>query len=97
METDHIVPNGEGGTDEIENAIPVCFECHAEIHSYNPDHPRGRKYTEGELRQHKNQWLKLCKRTPESLIKSFLQSDLGPLQALLDELEFNIKDTEEID
>ena len=32
METDHILPQSEGGTDDVENAIPVCFECHAEIH-----------------------------------------------------------------
>lgn len=44
METDHIIPTEDGGDDSIENAIPVCFECHAEIHSYNDSHPRGRKF-----------------------------------------------------
>jgi hypothetical protein len=43
LELDHMTPAGEGGSDEIENAIPVCFECHAEIHSYNDKHPRGRR------------------------------------------------------
>ena len=23
-----MIPRDEGGTDEIANAIPVCFECH---------------------------------------------------------------------
>ncbi|MBN2287248.1 MAG: HNH endonuclease [Tissierellales bacterium] len=90
METDHIVPTSEEGTDDIENAIPVCFECHAEIHSYNNDHPRGRKFTSEELKQHKQQWLDACKEQPEILLKVFRQSDVGPLQALLDELEFNM-------
>src|SRR5437667_10679432 len=61
METDHITPKAEGGTDEIDNAIPVCFECHAEIHLYNPAHPRGRRYTPDELRAHRDQWLELCR------------------------------------
>lgn len=89
METDHIVPKDDGGDDKIENAIPVCFECHAEIHSYNNKHPRGRKFTPTELRQHKDQWLKICKNHPEIFIKSFMRSDVGPLNALIDELEFN--------
>ncbi len=89
METDHIIPKDDRGDDNIENAIPVCFECHAEIHSYNIKHPRGRKFTAHELRQHKDQWLRICREHPEILAKSFLRSDVGPLHALLDELEFN--------
>ena len=91
METDHIIPQEEKGTDDIGNAIPVCFECHAEIHSYNNKHPRGRKFTPEELRNHKDQWLKICEEHPEILTKSFMRSDVGPLNALVDELEFNAK------
>jgi hypothetical protein len=89
METDHIIPAGEGGPDTIDNAIPVCFECHAEIHSYNDKHPRGRKFLADELRGHKKQWLDLCEARPEILINAARNSDVGPLQALIDELEFN--------
>jgi hypothetical protein len=89
METDHIVPEAEGGDDSIENAIPVCFECHAEIHSYNDKHPRGRKYLPEELRSHKEQWLKLCQERPDILVSASRVSDVGPLQALIDELELN--------
>ena len=53
IETDHIIPAGDGGSDKIENAIPLCFECHAEAHSYNNKHPRGRKYLPDELLLHK--------------------------------------------
>ncbi|MBI4479275.1 MAG: HNH endonuclease, partial [Acidobacteria bacterium] len=89
MEMDHIVPSGNDGTDAIENAIPVCFECHAEIHSYNDKHPRGRKFHPEELRKHKEQWLQICKDRPEILITATRNADVGPLQALIDELDFN--------
>lgn len=35
METDHIIPDGQGGSNTIDNAIPLCFECHAKVHLYN--------------------------------------------------------------
>jgi HNH endonuclease len=91
METDHIVPKEEGGDDTIDNAIPVCFECHAEIHSYNDKHPRGRKFLPEELRRHKQQWLKICEEQPDLLVTASRVSDVGPLQALIDELELNAK------
>jgi hypothetical protein len=89
IETDHIVPAESGGSDHIENAIPVCFECHAEIHSYNDKHPRGRKFQPQELRLHRDQWLKICSERPELLIAPTHHADVGPLQALIDELDFN--------
>ena len=89
METDHIVPLAQNGTDDIDNAIPVCFECHAEIHSYNDKHPRGRKFRPEELQHHKEQWLKLCAERPDVLVAAPRHIDVGPLQALIDELEFN--------
>jgi hypothetical protein len=89
METDHILPQADGGTDDIDNAIPVCFECHAEIHSYNDKHPRGRKFRAEELRAHKEQWLAICTEHPEAPVAAPRHVDVGPLQALIDELEFN--------
>ncbi|MCI0702576.1 MAG: HNH endonuclease [Planctomycetia bacterium] len=92
IETDHIQPAADEGDDNIANAIPVCFDCHAEIHTYNDKHPRGRKFTPEELVKHKEQWLKMCAEQP---IVALLRSDdsdgeVGPLQALVDEIEFNI-------
>jgi hypothetical protein len=89
METDHMQPVDEGGRDDIDNAIPVCFECHAEIHSYNVRHPRGRRFQPAELRFHKEQWLAICRDRPDVLVAASRQIDVGPIQALLDELEFN--------
>jgi len=89
METDHILPRDKGGGDDMDNAIPVCFECHAEIHAYNDRHPRGRKYTPGELRLHKEQWLRACRDRPEITLPVRRDDDVGPIQALVDELEYN--------
>ncbi len=82
-------PSGEVGDDNIDNAIPVCSGCHAEIHSYNNKHPRRRKFLPGELRLHKEQWLKTCAEHPEALIGAVRTADVAPLQALIDEPEFN--------
>jgi len=90
METDHIIPKDDEGTDEIENAIPVCFECHAEIHCYNLKHPRGRMFTPAELRGHKTQWLDICASKPEVFTEASRNVDVGPLQAILDELDHNL-------
>lgn len=89
MELDHIKPRADNGADDIENAIPVCFECHAETHLYNDKHPRGRKFHSDELRQHKQQWLSICSDYPQALIDCRGPEDVGPLQGLVDELEFN--------
>ena len=89
MELDHINQRADGGDNSKENAIPVCFECHAEIHSYNDKHPRGRKFRPGELQKHKQQWLKLCTEKPAMLLNANRSNDVGPLQALIDELEYN--------
>jgi hypothetical protein len=89
IEIDHLDPRAKSNDDSIENAIPVCFECHAEIHSYNDEHPRGRKFRPDELRQHRDQWLKLCVEKPEAMLSAAWDRDVGPLQALMDELDFN--------
>ena len=90
IELDHMVPQADDGSDSYDNAIPVCFECHAEIHSYNPQHPRGRKFQASELRAQRDQWLVICKEHPEIFrSSSFARAEVGPLQSLIDELEFN--------
>jgi hypothetical protein len=91
IETDHMVPRDEGGQSTIDNAIAVCFECHAEIHSYNDRHPRGRKFRPEELRRHKEQWLDTCRTRPDIFTARFSAAEVGPLQALIDELEFNAR------
>jgi hypothetical protein len=90
IELDHIEQRADTSDDSIGNAIPVCFECHAEIHGYNDRHPRGRKFTPEELRGHRDQWLAICKNNPEVMLKAIRNSDVGSLQSLIDEIEFNL-------
>lgn len=95
-EVHHIRWKSKGGSDDIENAIFLCFECHAEVNHYNPEHPKGRKFTEEELLGHKQQWLKICKESPETLINAPQNKDVGPLEGMVQELEFNIAVVREV-
>jgi len=56
IEIHHIVEQAEGGTDTYENAIPLCFDCHADMRSYDHKHPKGTKYTRTELVRHREAW-----------------------------------------
>jgi hypothetical protein len=56
MELHHSVPHAKGGEDTYENAIPLCFDCHAEVGHYSDDHPKGTKFTPDELRGHRDHW-----------------------------------------
>jgi hypothetical protein len=91
MELHHIDPRSESEDDAIGNAIPLCFECHAEVHCYNDQHGRGRKFHAGELQRHKEQWLAICKDQPAQAFSTARVSDgeVGPLQALVDEIMYN--------
>ena len=53
IELHHIKPKYEGGKDTLDNCIALCFDCHAEVGLYNPNHPKGRKYSEKELKMHR--------------------------------------------
>lgn len=37
------------GAKTIDNAIPLCFDCHEKIGHYNSEHPKGNKYRPKEL------------------------------------------------
>ena len=50
IEVHHIIQRADGGKDDFDNAIPLCFGCHSEIGSYNPNHPKGNKYKPEELK-----------------------------------------------
>jgi HNH endonuclease len=56
IELHHIVQKAQAGADTYENCIPLCLDCHAEVKAYDPKHPKGRKYTESELKQHRDKW-----------------------------------------
>lgn len=58
MEVHHIKAKSEGGKDTIENAIALCLDCHADMTSYDPMHPKGSRYTRKELVRHRDAWHK---------------------------------------
>lgn len=90
IELAHIDQRADSHDDTIENAIPVCFECHAEIGLYNPRHPRGRRFSAEELRLHRGQWLRICGERPEILLHGPVISEAGTIERLINELEFNL-------
>lgn len=61
IETHHIETKGDGGDDIFENAIPLCFDCHADMKSYDHKHPKGTKYTSKELIRHRDIWYEKVK------------------------------------
>lgn len=54
IEVHHIIPRSEGGNDDIDNLIPLCFDCHQRVGSYNPNHPKGTKYSVKELKSRRD-------------------------------------------
>ena len=55
IELHHIIQVADGGDDSADNCLPVCFDCHADIKAFNPHHPKGRKFTEKELKSLREQ------------------------------------------
>jgi len=62
VEIHHIVPQAEGGSDDLENAAPLCARCH-DLFGANPDKRK-------QLREMKDLWWELCEnnRTNPDLI-----------------------------
>ena len=65
MEIHHIKAKSDGGEDTFENAIPLCFDCHAIVRQYDPKHPKGTRFTEAELKMHRDAWYQKMNRPEE--------------------------------
>ena len=52
IEIAHVDP--KAGND-LDNGIPLCYDCHAKIGRYNPEHKRGNKYKVEELKKRRDQ------------------------------------------
>src|SRR6185312_232782 len=55
IEVHHIVQQADKGTNDLENAIPLCFECHGAVCSYNERHAVGTKFKPTELKIRREQ------------------------------------------
>ncbi|MHA2112318.1 MAG: hypothetical protein ACW98W_12620 [Candidatus Hodarchaeales archaeon] len=53
--TDIEIAHIERGNDDLDNAIPLCYYCHATIGRYNDEHPRGNKFRSSELKARREQ------------------------------------------
>lgn len=89
IEIDHIEGAAEPGSGKIDNAIALCFDCHAEVKHYDPNNPKGRRFRASELKGHRDQWLGLCRDRPEMFVHAQPPPEAGSLERLLSELEFN--------
>lgn len=56
VEVHHITPQADGGTDDFENAITLCFDCHTWAGHYNRRHPKGFNYSPKFLRLARDNW-----------------------------------------
>ncbi len=54
IEIHHIRQEGEN-ISHIDNAIPLCFDCHGRVKSYSAGHPVGTSYAETELKRRRDQ------------------------------------------
>ncbi|MFC1929241.1 HNH endonuclease [Chloroflexota bacterium] len=60
----HILPPDEGGSNDLDNAAPLCAGCH-DIHGKNPDRRK-------QLREMRDQWYAICEsRYSEPSVKGF--------------------------
>ena len=55
IEIAHIDRKLETGLNDIDNAIPLCYECHAIVGHYNNEEPRGNKYKTQELKKRREE------------------------------------------
>ena len=51
----HIEPRKRNASWGIDNAIPLCLNCHQKIFSYSDKHPLGSKYTTEELKARRDE------------------------------------------
>lgn len=70
IEVHHIVHESKGGPNTLKNAIVLCFDCHTDAGHYNPQHPKGTKFSPSELRLARNRWHKIVKREAIPIAKS---------------------------
>lgn len=64
IELHHIIPESKGGNSTLENCIPLCLDCHSDVEHYNPNHPKGTRFSESELKAHRKRWFALVERGP---------------------------------
>ncbi len=80
MEVHHIKAQADGGDNSFENAIPLCFDCHAIVRQYDPRHPKGIKFSEKELIQHRDAWYKHIQKGNQETEKQNKSNEVKPIR-----------------
>lgn len=60
MEVHHIKAHADSGSDTFNNAIPLCFDCNAEVHQYDSKHPKGINFLKKNLFSTETIGIKKC-------------------------------------
>ncbi len=81
LELHHIVPVAEGGSDDEENGIPLCYECHSAVHAYKKN-PIGKSYSASELKRHKEKWFRGCNTFTFEELEALKNEILGYIESL---------------
>lgn len=89
IEIHHIKPRAESGSDAFDNAIPLCFDCHADMRTYDSKHPKGTKYSEKELIRLRDIWYEKVKNSGGTQSISSTETDKEIYKALQDVLPWN--------
>ena len=58
IEIHHIIQKAVGGSDDFDNAIPLCLDCHADMGKTDARHPGRKAYKPSELKRHRDNWYK---------------------------------------
>ena len=82
IELHHIKQKAYGGADTIDKCIPLCLECHADMGKADPKHPKGKHYSENELRQHRDNWYKFYADHPNAAVDDNDQNPVKSVQSL---------------
>lgn len=77
IELHHIIPQADGGTNDEDNAIPLCFECHARVGHYNDDQPKGNKIKASELKARREQVYEESTRHLVPGLRYFITQNMG--------------------
>ncbi len=89
MELHHIKLKSEGGMEDEDNCIPLCFDCHADQSSYDKKHPKGTKYSEKELKMHRDKWYGLAEQNLGTGTNDHLEQDRATFNDIINFLPNN--------
>ncbi len=91
----HIVPEADGGPDTLDNCLPLCPDCHAEVMAFNPRHPfGGTPYHPEELKRRRDDWYAVVRQRSAGLVGNLIRtpSDYPHESSAHAQVSFNYSD-----